>query len=170
MLDIKFIRENPEKVKETCAKKNINVDVDLLISKDVEKRSLLTVVQNLKAEQNKLGKDDIGKAKLLKAKIKESDPVLAKIEEELIQLLRKLPNIPFDDVPVGKSDAENIVLRKEGKLPVFTFTPKEHFELGEVLDIIDLERAAKIAGSRFYFLKNEAAVLEMALVNFLFST
>jgi seryl-tRNA synthetase len=81
----------------------------------------------------------------------------------------KLPNIPFDDVPIGKDDSENVVLRKVGKIPLFTFPTKEHFVLGEALDIIDIERASKMAGSRFYFFKNEAAILQMALMNFVFT-
>jgi len=169
MLDIKFIRENSEKIKEACAKKNVKVDVDFLLKQDAEKRLLLTSIQALKAEQNKLGKDDIEKAKAIKEKIKESEPKLKEIEKQLTELMRKLPNIPFDEVPVGKDDSENIVLRKVGNLPKFDFPVKEHFDLGEALDIIDIERASKIAGARFYFLKNEAALLEMALVNFVFA-
>ena len=169
MLDIKFIRENPEKVKEGCAKKNVNVDVEALLALDVKKRQDLTKIENLKAQKNKLGKDDIGQAKAIKEHIKALEPQLEETEKQLKMLLRKIPNLPFDDVPVGKDDSENVVLRKVGKLPKFNFPVKEHFEIGEALNIIDIERAAKIAGARFYFLKNEAALLEMALVNFVFA-
>jgi seryl-tRNA synthetase len=169
MLDIKLIRENPQKVKEACEKKHIQCDIDALLELDTQKRADLTAIEALKAQKNKLGKDNIEEAKQIKEKIKSLEPKLQETEKKLIELLRKLPNIPFDDVPVGKDDSENIVLRQEGKLPKFDFTPKEHFELGETLGIIDIERASKIAGSRFYFLKNEAALLEIALANFVFA-
>src|SRR6185295_12503080 len=155
MLDVKFIRENPEKVKKACADKNILVDVDKFLELDVKKRQTMIYLEGLKAQKNKLGRDNIEEAKALKQKIQEAEPQLEEIEKEAYQLLRKIPNIPFDDVIVGKDDSQNQVLRQVGKLTKLDFTPKEHFELGEALDIIDLERAAKIAGSRFYFLKNE---------------
>ncbi len=169
MLDIKFIRENPQKVKDACAKKSVAVDVDFLLDQDTKKRVLMTQMQNLKAEQNKLGRDNIDQAKALKEKIKQSEPELKELETKIHALLSAIPNIPFDDVPVGKDDSQNVVLKTVGKLPKFDFTPKEHWQLGEALDIIDLSRAAKVAGARFYFLKNEAVILEMALVNFVFT-
>jgi len=169
MLDIKFIRENPEKVKKAAQQKGIAVDVDKLLELDAKRRQYLTNSEGLRAQQKKLGKDQIQEAKHLKEKIKEIEPELATVEKTIAELIIDIPNIPFDDVPVGKDYSENVVLRKEGKLPKFDFAPKEHFEIGEALDIIDLERAAKVAGSRFYFLKKEAVSLENALISFVFS-
>ncbi|OGZ67661.1 MAG: serine--tRNA ligase [Candidatus Staskawiczbacteria bacterium RIFCSPHIGHO2_02_FULL_33_16] len=183
MLDIKFIRENSDKVKEACANKNINggdTIVDQLLDLDIKKRSLMTTLENLRATQNKFTKsasakssgetmNNIEEAKKNKLEIKTLEPDLQETENKFNELLMKLPNIPFDDVPVGKDDSENVVLRQIGSLPKFNFIPKEHFQIGEELNIIDIERASTVAGSRFYFLKNEAALLEMALVNFAFS-
>lgn len=169
MLDIKFIRENPEKVKKACQDKNVSVDVDKFLELDAKKRHHMVYLEGLKAQKNKLGRDNIEEAKALKVKIQEAEPQLEALEKEAYELLRKIPNIPFDDVIVGKDDSQNQVLRQVGKLPKFDFTPKEHWQLGEELGIIDLERAAKMAGSRFYFLKNEAAILEMALMNLVFT-
>ncbi len=169
MLDIKFIRENPEKVKKACTDKNILVDVDKFLELDKQARALQVEIENLRAERNKLTKDDIERGRELKEKLKGLEESFTGVDKERYALYRKIPNIPFDDVPVGKNDSENVVLRQVGKLPKFNFTPKEHWQIGQDLDIIDLERASKIAGSRFYFLKNEAAMLEMALMNYVFT-
>lgn len=169
MLDIKFIRENPQKVKKACADKNILVDVDAFLEVDKKVRQLQQEIDEIRAAKKSIGKDEAEKGRELKEKVQTLEKDFAVAQQERFILHRKMPNIPFDDVLVGKSDAENVVLRQVGKLPKFDFTPKEHWQLGQELDIIDLGRAAKIAGSRFYFLKNEAAILEMALVNFVFT-
>ncbi|MEK7540923.1 MAG: serine--tRNA ligase [Patescibacteria group bacterium] len=172
MLDINFIRENPEKVKEACENKQAKgVDVDKILELDKKKRELMTNLENLKAEQNKIsrgGKENnvlITQAKEIKEKFKKLEPDLKNIEEELNNLLILLPNIPFDDVPIGKNDSENVVLRKIGKLPKFNFEVKDYMRLGKDLDLIDTERAAKVAGARFGYLKNELPLLEFALIN-----
>ena len=175
MLDINFIRTNPEKVKEACEKKQVKVDVDKILELDKKKREVMTEMENLKAEQNKIsraGHDEaaINKAKELKEKIKSLEPELEKTENELKPLLMALPNPPFDDVPVGKDDSQNVVLRKVGKPPKFAFKAKDYMELGENLDLIDTERAGKISGSRFGFIKNQLAVLEFALVKLVLDT
>jgi seryl-tRNA synthetase len=171
MLDVNFIRENPQKVKEACEKKQTKVDVDKVLELDKKKRGLMTEMENLKAEQNKIsrgGKDNnvlIEQAKEIKGKIKEMEPELEKGEQELKVLLLQLPNIPFDDVPVGKDDSSNVVMRQVGKKPKFSFTTKDYMQLGKDLDLIDTERAGKVAGSRFGYLKNELPLLEFALIN-----
>ncbi len=177
MLDINFIRENPKKVKEACEKKNVKIDVDRVLALDKGKRELMTEMEALKAEQNKIsrgGKDNnvlITQAKEIKGKIKSMAPELEKIETELKNLLLQLPNIPFEDVPVGKDDSGNIVLRKVGHTPKFLFhKPKDYMELGKVLDLIDTERAAKVSGSRFGYIKNELPLLEFALINLVMDT
>jgi len=172
MLDINFIRENPEKVKEACEKKQVKVDVDKILELDKKRRELMTYSESLKAKQNKLGKENIEEAKKLKEEIKELAPELEKTEKELNDLLLQLPNIPFDDVPVGKDEAGNIVIRKVGK-PVSAKSfgeAKDYMQLGKDLDLIDTERAGKVAGSRFGYLKNELPLLEFALVKLVMDT
>jgi len=173
MLDLNFIRENPEKVKTACENKNVQVSVELVLDLDKEKRELMTEMETLKAEQNKISRGGaenqaiFAQAKEIKEKIKSMAPQLEKVELELKSLLLQLPNIPFDDVPVGKDDSENVVLRKVGK-PAFAKgfgEARDYMELGEALDLIDTERAGKVAGSRFGFIKNELALLEFALIN-----
>jgi len=179
MIDIKFIRENPEKVKEACVKKNIDNGealVEQVLDLDIRKRSLITSLEALRAKQNKLtrsassgqAKDDIEEAKKNKLEIKTLEPDLEETEKKFDELMQKLPNIPFDDVPVGKDDSQNKVLRTNGKIPKFDFKPKDHLELGEALNIIDVKRAAKLSGSRFGYFKREAAIMEFALVQLAF--
>jgi len=172
MLDINFIRENSEVVKKACKDKNIKISVDLILDLDKEKRQLMTEIENLKAEQNKIsrgGKDNnvlITQAKEIKERIKELQPKLESIEKELKGLLLELPNIPFDDVPIGKDDSENVIMRQVGRKPIWVFSkPKDYMELGENLDLIDTQRAGKVAGSRFGYIKGDLALLEFALIN-----
>ena len=177
MLDINFIRENSEKVKEACKNKNVNVDVDRVLVLDKSKRELMTQMETLKAEQNKIsrgGADNqaiFTQAKEIKEKIKAMSPELEKTDEELKKLLLQLPNIPFDDVPVGKDDSENVVLKKVGRPAMQIFhKPKDYMELGADLDLIDTERAGKVAGSRFGYIKGKLALLEFALVKLAMDT
>ena len=177
MLDINFIRENSGKVKEACEKKNVKIDIDLVLALDKKKRELMTEMELLKAEQNKIsrgGKDNnvlIVQAKEIKEKIKSMEPELEKTNSELKNLLLQLPNIPFDDVPVGKDDSQNVVLRKVGHTPKWIFhKPKDYMELGKDLDLIDVERAGKVSGSRFGYIKGELALLEFALIKLVMDT
>jgi seryl-tRNA synthetase len=169
MLDINFIRENPQKVKDACEKKQVKVDIDKILELDKKRRKLLTSLENLKAEQNKISrqrgdKETIQKAREIKEEIKKLEPDLKNIEAELNPLLLLLPNIPFDDVPVGKDDSENVVIKKVGKVPNFRFKAKDSLEIGEKLDIIDVKRAGKVAGARFGYLKRESVLMEFALI------
>ncbi len=177
MLDTNFIRENSEMVKEACKNKNVNVDVDRVLVLDKSKRELMTQIETLKAEQNKIsrgGKDNnvlIEQAKDIKEKIKQMAPDLEKFDEELKNLLLALPNIPFEDVPVGKDDSQNVVLRKVGRPAMQMFRkPKDYMELGTALDLIDTERAGKVAGSRFGYIKGKLALLEFALIKLVMDT
>jgi len=177
MLDINFIRENSDKVKKACLDKNINVDVDRVLELDKTKREIMTEMEMLRAEQNKIsrgGKENsvlIVQAKEIKGKIKEMEPELEKVTGSLQALLLQLPNIPFDEVPVGKDDSENKILRQTGHKPLFLFSkPKDYMDLGEDLDLIDTERASKVAGSRFGYIKGELALLEFALIKLVMDT
>jgi len=169
MLDINLIRENPQYVKEGLQKRGIDGGiVDEILDLDVKRRSLIQETEKLRAEKNKLGKGDLVKAKSLKVQIKEKTHRLAEIERELENLIFKLPNIPLENVPLGKDEGDNKEVKKVGEIPELGFEPKDHLELGEKWDLIDVQRAAKVSGSRFGYLKNEAVLLEFALVQFAF--
>ncbi|MDP2735464.1 MAG: serine--tRNA ligase, partial [bacterium] len=163
MLDIKYIRENQEKVKEACAAKQVDCDVDKILELDEKRRKLTTGIEELRAAQNKLGKEDAEKGRTLKEEIKKAEPELNAAEKELENLLYGLPNIPLDGVPLG-DESRNKVLKTKGTTPQFTFEPRDHLDLGEALDVIDVKRAAKVSGSRFAYLKGDLVLLEFALI------
>lgn len=179
MLDINYIRENPKEVEKGAKSKGVDVDVKKVLKLDEEYRSILQEVEELRSKRNELSKlladkdkreKHLGEAEKLKKELKEKEGRLDKTKGELDGLLMSIPNIPFDDVPIGKDDTENVVARKEGKLPEFDFEPKDYMEIAQMHDLIDTERAAKIAGTRFGYLKNQAVQLEFALINFAFET
>ena len=164
MIDIKLLRENPEKVKKACENKQAKVDIDKVLELDKKRRELIQEIEKLRAGQKKLGKDQIEQAKNLKNKIKELEPELEKAELNFNILFSQIPNIPLDDVLVGKDASENKVLREVGKKPNFNFKPKDYLEIAEKLDIIDIKRAGKVSGSRFGYIKGELAMLEFGLI------
>lgn len=175
MLDIQFIRENPQKVKEAAANKNISVDIDKLLELDHKRRELLQEVEKLRkarnetAAQMKNGQPSpelIAEGKRIKETLSELESQLDPTESAYIELLKAVPNIPLDSVPVGKTEDENVVVKQVGNKPEFNFTPKNHWEIAETKDWIDKERGAKIAGSRFVYLKGNLVLLEFALWQF----
>lgn len=166
MLDIKFIRENPEKVKQGSKNKGIDIDIDQFLDLDKKKNQLMKEVESLRAKQNKIGKDNIAEAQKIKTEIKQIEPKLEKTQKEFQGLILQIPNLALDDVPIGLSEDENKVIKRVGKKPKFNFKPKTHWELAEKLDIIDKERAAKITGSRFAYLKGPLVKLWWALMQF----
>lgn len=170
MLDIKFIRENAEAVKEACRKKKSKCDIDRLLDLDKKRREVLKEAEDLKAKQNKLGREEQGEAKKLKLRIKELEPVLKEADEELSNLLLNIPNVISDDVPEGPDESANKVLRKIGEPTKFDFTPKDHMELGRLNGLIDTEKAARISGARFNYLFGEAVMLQFALIQFVLKT
>lgn len=172
MLDINFIRQNPEAVKKGTAAKNMDPQlVDTFLRLDTEWRECTTHVEELRAQQKKLGEErKVDEAKQLKETIKQQEDVLADVEKKREETIRQIPNMPFPDVIVGKNDKENTVLREVGTKPAFDFTPKDYLTLAEELDIIDVQRAAKVSGARFGYFKREAALLEFALVQYAFAT
>ena len=169
MLDIKYIRENPDKIKLTCKNKQVVCDIDRILELDKKRRNLLKETETLKAKQNKLGKENQEEAREIKNKIKELLPELKEIEEELSGILDKVPNIISEDTPIGPDESGNKVIRKWGEKPKFDFTFKDHLELGEELDIIDVKRAAKVSGTRFNYLKGGAVLIQFALIQYVFS-
>jgi seryl-tRNA synthetase len=182
MLDINFVRENPDLVRKSEKKRDHDPKlVDEVIKSDLQWKKELKVMENLKHTRNVVSQE-INQAKKnkkeseAKKKIKEMKSVvenLKKVEKKVNKLLKKrndtlklIGNVLHDSVPKGKDDSENVELRKWGKLPKFDFPIKDHIELAEELDLIDLDTAAKVSGSRFYYLKNEAVLLSQALQRF----
>ncbi|OIP03441.1 serine--tRNA ligase [Candidatus Beckwithbacteria bacterium CG2_30_44_31] len=171
MLDIQFIRDNPDKVKKSTENKNYDPKiVDEVLALDKKRRELLQKIEALRAERNQLTRFDLVKGKKIKNKLKEFEPALKEIEKKLKELMYQLPNPAAKDVKAGKNEAENEVVRKWGKIRKFEFAVKDHAELGEKLGMIDIGRAAKVSGSRFAYLKGDGVRLEMALVNLALET
>lgn len=180
MLDIKFIRENKEKVKKAVADKQLDTAlVDKVLGLDEAWRKALQEVENLRAERNKAAKaKDIKKGKEVKEKLQKIEPELEKIEANFNEMLNQIPNLPLPQVPVGKNEKDNIEVRKWGEPKKFSakggsasgrdFTPKDHLELGKSLGILDFETGAKVAGSQFYFWYGDGARLELALIQYAF--
>jgi seryl-tRNA synthetase len=170
MIDIKILRDNPEKVKKACENKQAKIDIDKILELDKKRRGLIQEIEGMKAEQKKMGKDQIEKAKDLKEEIKSLEPELEKIEKEFNELFLQIPNLPLDDVPVGKDESENKIIKESGKKPKFSFKPKDYMELAKCDEIIDVERAAKVSGTRFGYLRGGAVYLEFALIQLAFNT
>ena len=182
MLDIKWIRENPEALDAALAKRGAEPLAQSLVILDEKRRSAVQKAQDLLSRRN-IASKEIGAAmaqkngelaEKLKAEVAELKTLLPAIEEEDRQLtaelndaLSRIPNIPFDDVPVGKDEHDNVVTRVVGEKPRWNHTPKEHFEIGEALGYMDFERAAKLSGSRFTVLTGPLARLERALGQFM---
>ena len=182
MLDIKFIRQNPAKIKQGCKNKQVKIDIDRLLELDKKRREYLKETESLRAEENRLSyliskevdptkRDELlRRAQQIKAGAIDYEKSLKEATPEFEKLMLEIPNLPFDDVPVGKDERDNVVLKEVGKRPKFKLKPKDYLEIAEKLDLIDIKRAAKISGTRFGFLKKEAAWLEFALINLTFDT
>ncbi|HSW80212.1 MAG TPA: serine--tRNA ligase [Candidatus Saccharimonadales bacterium] len=179
MLDIQFIRDNPKLVEEKSKQKGIDVNVGDLLLLDERRRKLVTDAEKLRAERNELSADakgkkptpaQIEKGKKLKDKLAKLDDELVPIEEEYTKALKAVPNMPTDDVPVGYSEDENKVAKTVGEPKDFDFKPKNEYELAEPRDLIDKERAAKITGSRFAYLKGDLVRLQFAIIQFVLQT
>ena len=179
MLDIQFIRDNREQVAEKAAQKGYPVDVDKLLAADIEKRKLVTDIEKLRAERNDLSAslkktkptpEQIEHGKKLKEQIAVLESDLTTVEETYNTLLKAVPNMPLEDVPVGATEDENVVSRVVGEPTKFDFTPKNHWEILEPRDMLDKERAAKISGSRFAYLKGDLVRLQMAIMQFVMTT
>lgn len=167
MLDIKFIRQNPKLVEKKAKQKGYAVDVNKLLKVDQERRKLIEEVDSLRSDRKKAAeKRDEKAGQELKKELKKTEDRLEKLQEEFYQLIRQVPNLPKEDVAVGHGEGDNKILKEVGQKPKFDFTPKDHLALGMSLDLIDTERASKVSGPRFGYLKNELVSLEFALVNF----
>ncbi len=185
MLELRFIRENLELVKEKCHRRGMDIAViDEFAALDRKRLAVLAEVEGLKNKRNtvsdriavlKKGSIEeklqaeplIVEMRETNQRIKELDGDLGAIEENLQKIVMTIPNLCHDTVPIGKDEADNVEIKKWGEKPAFNFTPKPHWELGEQLDIIDFDRAAKLSGARFALLKGFASKLERALINFM---
>jgi len=166
MIDLKILREHPELVKEACRNKNSSVDIDRVISLDVERRKLQGELDAHNAARKEAAQaKDIEKGKALKEAAVRLESELSRVEEELNPLLLRVPNLPSVDTPVGKDESENVVLRKWGEPRAFDFEPKDHMALGEALGVIDSETAAKVAGARFTYLMGDLVLMQYALAS-----
>lgn len=177
MLDLKYIAKNPEEVKKGLAKKRFKFDIDGLLRTDEKRRQLIVEIESLKALQNKASKEisqvkgkeretKIAEMQAVVTKLKKLEPELKALQEEIDKKLLLLPNPAHESVPEGASEEKNLVVKKHGKPRQFSFKPRDHVEIGKILDVIDIERAVKVSGTRFAYLKNELAQMEFALVSF----
>lgn len=173
MLDIKFISENAEKIKEAAKNKNINIDIDRLLSTNSDRCELIAKIEKLRAKRNELAglskktKPTIGQineGRKLKEDICNFEIQLSALEQEYFELMSKVPVIPAFDTPVGKDDRENVEVAHWGNPRKFDFQPKSHIELAENLDLIDFEKGAKTSGYRGYYLKNDTVLLQMGFL------
>jgi len=183
MLDLKWIRDNRPALEAMLRNRRSKMDVAPIYALDVERRKILTDMEQLQAQRNKAS-EQIGRIKAqkgdvaaamkdvesFKSKIKELELQLAEIEPKLNDLLLNLPNVPDASVPVGASAVENKELRVVGKIPELSFKAKSHLELGETLGILDFKAGAKLSGSGFAVLRGQGAKLERALINFMLDT
>ncbi len=183
MVDLKYIRENSEKVKQVCITKGDKADIDAILALDEKRRSMLSEVELMKKERNEASKKiaEIKKAKgdaseiiqsmqTVSGKIKEFDKELTTVETDLHNNLVKVPNIPLDSVPHGKSEDDNVEIDSWGEKKTFDFEPLDHMQLSDKLSLFDFPRGAKIAGAGFPVLTGAGAMLNRALINYFLNT
>jgi seryl-tRNA synthetase len=171
MLDIKFIRENADTVKSAVINKKAKVNIDELLELDGRRRKFIADIESLNQERGEAAKNkDIERGKLIKENLAALETEFKEVDVKYMELMYKVPNIPSSDTPIGKDEDENQVIRTVGEPTKFDFEPKEHWQLGEALGIIDTETATAVSGSRFAYLKGDLALLEFALIQFVMQT
>lgn len=177
MIDLRLLRTDPERVREAISRRGSDFDLKGVIELDSRNRALLTEVESLRAEHNRITKQiasDAGpnrdvlieSGRKLSDRLKSLEAEHAVAKAELDEATAWIPNLVHPEVPPGSSEKDNVVLRENGRPPEFDFKPKDHLEIGESLGIIDIERAAKVSGTRFGILKGAGALLELAMVRF----
>ena len=179
MLDINYIRANRQKVEDAIHNKAYEIDLDEILKLDDERKSLSQKIDTLRQERNQIsaqmknGKPDkalIERGKELKKELSDLESKLSEIEPEYLAKLKLVPNVPEDDVPVGLSEDDNEVAEVIGEPTKFDFEPKNHYEIGQARGWIDKERAAKVTGARFAYIKGDMVKLQMAIVNFVMNS
>jgi seryl-tRNA synthetase len=178
VLDLRYVRENPEAVAENCRNRGVVADIDLVVKLADRRSGLIQELNELKHQQNQLAKSVggerdlerrkslIAESRRMKEAIPERETELQMVERRLREEMLKIPNMTHPDSPIGKDDTENVELKRVGEIPTFDFEPRDHVELGEALGIIDFEAGTKVAGSKFYFLRADAVLLELGLVRY----
>ncbi len=186
MLDLKYVVGHSEAVKQNCRDRNVSTDViedvDRVVELDSERRGLLQEVEEVRRRQNEVAQATgrerdtekrsalIEEGKRLRSSVSEEEERLRRLEAELTQRLKRIPNMTHPDAPVGQTEDQSRELRKIGTPRTFDFQPKDHVALGEDLDLIDFETGGKVSGTGFYFLKNDAVLLDLALQQFAVKT
>jgi seryl-tRNA synthetase len=178
LLDLKFIRENVEAVEENCRNRGVEADVGLVVDLADRRSALIQELNELRQRQNEMAKS-IGKesdeevrgrlieeSRAMKERLPSKEEELREVEERLREEQLKIPNMTHPDSPIGKDDSENVEIRRWGEIPNFSFEPKDHVEIGEALGIIDFDAGAKTTGSKFYFLRGDAVLLELGLIRY----
>lgn len=173
MLDIKFIRENIDLVRQAVERRQDIAPLDEILQLDLVYRQKVLEMEGLRhdrketARERKVGKETINEGRELRVKVKALEAEVRSLDKQLEELLLQVPNIPQSSVPVGKDEADNVLVRSWGELPSFDFQPAPHWKLGESLGIIDFERGVKLSGTRFYVLKGLGARLQRAIISFM---
>ena len=185
MLDIKIVRQDPDRIKAAMKTRNFDADalVDEVLAIDVERRQVIGKVEAMKAEQNAESKkipqikkeggdvsEIMKRMKVISEEIKVCDGQLSELENKQQQILLSIPNVPHESVPVGNDDSDNVEIRRWGDPKEFSFEAKPHWDIGKGLDILDPETAAKVTGARFHFYKGLGAKLERSVINFYLNT
>lgn len=175
MIDVAVVRDDPALVKKKAAQKGVEVDVDLFLRLDTERKELLVTVEDLRKRRNEISasmkggkpaEELVAHGRQLKVELAKREEFLKETEEKWQKLLNSIPNMPVDDVPVGETEEQNVVVKEWGDKPKFDFEIKNHAEIAESKGWLDKERGAKVAGSRFVYLKGDLVMLEFALWNF----
>ncbi len=179
MIDIQFIRDNPQIVADKSKQKGYVVDVDQLLGFDEQRRKYIIEVEELRRQRNELSgqsqgqkpsEEQLTQGRELKDKLADLEHRFASVDKEYIELLKRVPNMPFDDVPAGNSEDDNVVVKEWGTKPQFDFKAKTHWEIGESKGLIDKERASKVTGSRFAYIKGDLVKLQFALIQYVLET
>ncbi|MDR1032884.1 MAG: serine--tRNA ligase [Candidatus Nomurabacteria bacterium] len=181
MLDIGYVRANVARVKEFSKQKGCSVDVDEVVDLDDRRKNLQQAIDRLRQQRNQVADEAanssgkppaklIERGKQIKEELSGLEEELDYVEQNFYRILKTIPNVPTDDVPVGASEDDNVVTEYVGEKPSFDFEPKNHWEIGQDRDWIDKERAAKVAGSRFAYIKNEMVKLEFAIIQLVIDT
>lgn len=172
MIDIQYVRDNPDRVAEAAKQKGYDVDVKALLAVDDDRRELMSQVEELRQKRNEIansmkgGKPSpelIDEGKQIKVELAEREELLGQAETKWLELLKKIPNMPLADVPVGASEDENVVAKTVGEPTSFDFEPKNHAQIADAKGWLDKERATKVAGSRFVYIKGDLVMLDWAL-------
>jgi seryl-tRNA synthetase len=178
MLDLRFIRENAAAVEENCKNRGVEANVELVVELADRRSALIQDLNELKQRQNQLAKsvgrerDEevrlrlIEESRAMRQRMPTTEEDLSRVEERLREEQLKIPNMTHPDAPIGKDESENVEIRRWGEIPEFGFDVKDHVELGDTLGIIDFDAGTKVAGSKFYFLRGDAVLLELGLVRY----